>query len=67
MLDMLRVRELRKAKGLTQEALAHAAGVTTVTIQNVERTDTASTRTLAGIARALQVPIGLLFDEEETV
>lgn len=48
------IRQLREEKGLTQEAVAHDAGVTTATLGVIERGLSNPTwATLQGIARAL--------------
>ena len=51
------IRRLREAAGLTQEKLAEAAGVSPLSIRNIEtgRTCNPTVRTLAAIARALGV------------
>ncbi|MFA6691465.1 MAG: helix-turn-helix transcriptional regulator [Saccharofermentanales bacterium] len=51
------IRRLREAAGLTQEKLAEAAGVSPLSIRNIEtgRTVDPKARTLAAIARALGV------------
>ena len=59
---------LRKARGWTQERLAHESGVATRTIQRLEAGKDAGVETLSMIANALGVPVGDLFatveDEE---
>jgi transcriptional regulator with XRE-family HTH domain len=50
------VRQLREKKGLTQEAVAHDAGITTATLGVIERGLSNPTwATLKGIADALGV------------
>ena len=51
------IRRLREAAGLTQEKLAEEAGVSPLSIRNIEtgRTVDPKARTLAAIARALGV------------
>jgi XRE family aerobic/anaerobic benzoate catabolism transcriptional regulator len=57
-LNVLRVRELRKRAGLSQKALAAAAGVCQSAISRIERGQrNASLTKLAAIARALRVPV----------
>lgn len=52
------IRQLRERKGLTQEAVAHDAGVTTATLGVIERGQSNPTwATLKGIAEALSVPM----------
>ena len=48
------IRELREKRGLTQEAVAHAAGITTATLGVIERGLSNPTwATVKGIAAAL--------------
>jgi XRE family transcriptional regulator, regulator of sulfur utilization len=50
------IRQLREKKGLTQEAVAHDAGITTATLGVIERGLSNPTwATLKGIAAALGV------------
>ena len=52
------IRQLREKKGLTQEAVAHDAGITTATLGVIERGLSNPTwATLQGIATALGVSI----------
>lgn len=64
-----RVRLARSERGLTQEDLAHEAGLTPTTIGNVECARMSTTiNTVLLIAGALGVhPSTLLFDPEEHV
>ncbi len=56
------IRRHRKQGGLTQEALAEHAGLSTYFVGTVERGQAAlSLRSLADIAEALDVPLGDLF------
>lgn len=56
-----KVRDLRAAAGLTQEALAKKAKVSRLTVVNVEGAKVeASTATLKRIAKALSVELGEL-------
>jgi transcriptional regulator with XRE-family HTH domain len=59
-----RVRELRERAGLTQAALADAAGIDRIAVSNIERgqRDVGVLRA-AAIARALGVPPGDLFPQ----
>jgi len=58
-----RIRELRKAKGLTQEQLAELVGVEPRHISRVEGGySSPSIERLARIAEILEVPIKALFD-----
>jgi len=51
-----RLRELREKSGLTQEGLAHAAGLTTAFVSTVERGQkTPSLTTVLKLARGLKV------------
>lgn len=61
-----RIRELRKAKGWTQEQLAEAAGLHYSYIGGVERGDrNISLETLEKIVGAFEVPAVELFNFEE--
>lgn len=58
-----RVAEIRRTRGLTQEALAERVGVELVTIHRIERGKVgAALERLASVAAQLEVPIGTLFD-----
>ncbi len=60
-----RIRDARKTRGMSQEALARGAGVSLSLINQIERgviTDPHYS-TLAGIADALGMPIGKLLEE----
>lgn len=52
------VRKLRIEKGLSQEQLAHMAGISTRTLQRIERGANASPETLKCIASALDTDFG---------
>ncbi|MGI9001206.1 MAG: helix-turn-helix domain-containing protein [Pseudonocardia sp.] len=59
-----RVAELRKARDLTQVALARRAGVSVSLLSKIEVGDRALTPTIAAaIARALQMSLGALYGE----
>ncbi|PZT54021.1 helix-turn-helix domain-containing protein [Paenibacillus silvae] len=61
-----RIREIRKAKGWTQEQLAEAAGLHYSYIGGVERGDrNISLETLEKITNGLQVPVELIFQFKE--
>jgi transcriptional regulator with XRE-family HTH domain len=61
-MELFRIREIRKAKGLTIAQLADAAGISSALVSQVER-DLAdpSLETIRKIARALDVPVFNLF------
>jgi transcriptional regulator with XRE-family HTH domain len=60
----MRIRVLRKMRGLSQQALAEAAGVTFQQIQKYERgTNRVSASMLARIAIQLKCPVAELFGE----
>ena len=63
----LRIRELRQAKGVTQEELAERSGISRATIwaleTNTEKVTT--TKTLLSIAGALDVPVDDLFFDDD--
>jgi len=58
---VLRIRELREARGWSQEKLAYTAGVSLGTIQNAEGGRGVRSQTLQKIADALGLQIGDLF------
>jgi transcriptional regulator with XRE-family HTH domain len=59
-----RIRLLRKIRGLSQQALAEAAGVTFQQIQKYERgANRVSASMLARIAAALDAPVAEMFGE----
>ncbi|MBV8539421.1 MAG: helix-turn-helix transcriptional regulator [Pseudonocardiales bacterium] len=61
-----RVAELRKARGLTQVALARRAGVSSSLLSKIEVGDrTLTPANAAAIARALRVSLGALYGEVE--
>lgn len=63
----LRVRALRQAAGMTQDALAELSGVSRITINRIEsgRTSRVELDTLERLARALGVRAGYLIVDEE--
>ena len=58
-----KVKELRLARGMTQEELSRKSGVSRQTISNLENDDitVTSTNTLARIARALDAKVSDIF------
>ncbi len=57
------LRQLRKARKLTQEALADYAEISRPTVQRIEKGETAATlEVLLALAQALQVPLRELVD-----
>jgi transcriptional regulator with XRE-family HTH domain len=58
---VLQVKEHRQARDLPIEGLAYLSGLTYKTITRVERTRSASSKTLIAIAEALEVEVGDLF------
>jgi DNA-binding XRE family transcriptional regulator len=64
----LRIRQLRESAGLTQEALARAAGIGRVTLVRIENGEQSPRyETLASLARALRRPIQELLAGPEVV
>ena len=59
------IRKLRLEKGLSQEQLAHMAGVSTRTLQRIERGANASTETLKCIASVLETDFGNLREGQD--
>ncbi|GAB7029485.1 hypothetical protein JCM4914_09460 [Streptomyces platensis subsp. malvinus] len=55
------VRTLRRRAGLTQEGLAHAAGLSVTTVANIEQGGSARMETFARLAQALGVDTESLF------
>lgn len=63
----VRIKTLRKAKGLSQTELGVASGVTFQQIQKYENgTNRVSGSRLQEMARALEVPVSALFGEAES-
>jgi transcriptional regulator with XRE-family HTH domain len=59
-----RIKQIRKACGVSLTELAERTGVHRMALARVERrTVEANTRTLAAIAKALRVPVCELFDD----
>jgi transcriptional regulator with XRE-family HTH domain len=60
----LRIRELRKAKGFSQQILAEKAGISRSQLSEIEsETKPANTLRLNAIAAALSVSVDQLFEE----
>lgn len=61
-----RLKEIREQKGITQEELEKASGVSRQTISAIENNDNyqAKTGTLIAIARALETTVDKIFFEE---
>lgn len=57
----IRVAELRKRKGWSQDQLAEAAGVHKNTVLHAEKTGDVRTGTLTALASALDVSVAELF------
>lgn len=55
-----KVRELRKQRSLSREALAVRAGVSYATVSRIESGSYPSQRTIRQLASALQVPVAEL-------
>jgi transcriptional regulator with XRE-family HTH domain len=60
-MNEMRITELRRTRGWTQERLAEESGIAVRTVQRVEGGNDASLETLSSIARALEVPVRELF------
>ncbi len=57
------LRRLRQERGLSQEGLAHDAGLNTTHVAKIERTEREpGVRTVAKLANALGVPAAELFE-----
>lgn len=59
-----RIKTERKARGLTQSALAVAADVGEATVRRIERGESPSMESLESVARALGLSIVLVIDPE---
>ncbi|GAB2882728.1 helix-turn-helix domain-containing protein [Streptomyces mayteni] len=57
-----RLRQFRRARGLTQEGLAERAGLSLPTIKKIERGGTARIETYHALARALGIRTSMLFE-----
>lgn len=57
----MRIGELRRLRGWTQERLAEASGVAVRTVQRMESGKDASLESLSAVAAALEVPVRDLF------
>jgi len=63
----LRIRQLRRAHGWTQEALAEKAGIHPVDLAGIERGKrNPAFKNLARIAAALEITLSSLFAEDDT-
>ena len=62
----LKIQEVLKQKGKTQKDLAKFLGVREDSFSTSLKTESLDIKKLAKIASFLEVPIGALFDEEET-
>ena len=58
----MRIVELRRAKGVTQEKLAESIGLDARDLRRLEAGANATVSTLNGIARALDVPLASIFE-----
>ena len=65
-MNEMRIAELRRHRGWTQERLAEASGIAVRTVQRIERGSDASLESLSSIAGALEVPVRDLFAVDET-
>lgn len=59
-----RIKELRKAQGISQQQLAEIANIDQRNLSHVECGDTFPSRALLDIAKALNIELGQLFDFE---
>ena len=65
---MLKIREYRKARGMTQKELADEVGVLNVSLSNYERgSQMPDINTLAKIANVLEVSVDTLIGLDETI
>ncbi|UXN23679.1 helix-turn-helix domain-containing protein [Curtobacterium flaccumfaciens] len=61
----MRIGELRRLRGWTQERLAETSGIAVRTVQRMESGNDASLESLSAVATALEVPVRDLFATEE--
>ncbi len=61
----MRIGELRRLRGWTQERLAETSGIAVRTVQRMESGNDASLESLSAVAAALEVPVRDLFVTEE--
>ncbi|WIE72015.1 helix-turn-helix transcriptional regulator [Curtobacterium sp. MCJR17_020] len=68
-MNEMRIGELRRLRGWTQERLAEASGLAVRTVQRMESGSDASLESLSSVAAALEVPVRDLFvtDERESL
>jgi transcriptional regulator with XRE-family HTH domain len=64
-MNEMRIGELRRLRGWTQERLAETSGVAVRTVQRMESGNDASLESLSAVAAALEVPVRDLFVTEE--
>lgn len=62
-----KIKEVREARGMTQEELSQESGVSRVTISGLENgtTRATTTKTLVAIARALGVSVDQIFFSDD--
>lgn len=65
-MNEMRIGELRRTRGWTQERLAEASGIAVRTVQRIESGSDASLESLSSIARALEVPVRDLFVADDS-
>ncbi|MBZ9758168.1 helix-turn-helix domain-containing protein [Mesorhizobium sp. ESP6-5] len=60
------LRKFRLARGLSQERLALEAGIDRAYLGRIERgSENVTVSTLELVAKALEIPVGMLFEEPE--
>ncbi|WIE78843.1 helix-turn-helix transcriptional regulator [Curtobacterium sp. MCSS17_016] len=64
-MNEMRIGELRRLRGWTQERLAETSGIAVRTVQRMESGNDASLESLSAVATALEVPVRDLFATEE--
>jgi transcriptional regulator with XRE-family HTH domain len=63
--DVLRIKELRKAAGMSRLELAYKAGLSIDTIQRLENTGTGSMKSLRKLADVFGLEVPELFSTEK--
>ncbi|MDR0711620.1 MAG: helix-turn-helix domain-containing protein [Prevotellaceae bacterium] len=63
MVNLLKIKEIAKLKRITIRELAMAANITEQGLQRLIRTNSTTVETIDLIAKKLEVPVGVFFDE----
>lgn len=63
MANLKLIRNIAKEKGLSIRSLAQTAGITEGQLHHLMKLGSTNTQTLETIARVLEVPVGIFFDD----